>query len=99
MTLLADVAAASREVASTSSRSRKISILAELLGRLDPDEVPITVGFLSGVPRQGRVGIGYRTIYGIDLTPAGEPSLTVREIDRAIDEIEATIGAGSTTRR
>ena len=36
MTLLADVVAASGEVAATSSRSRKIAILAELLARLEP---------------------------------------------------------------
>jgi DNA ligase 1 len=99
MTLLADVAVASREVAGTGSRSQKVAILAELLCRLEPGEVPIAVGFLSGVPRQGRVGIGYRTIYGLERAPATEPSLTVEEIDHAIDEIEATIGTGSATRR
>ena len=56
MTLFADVVAASEGVAGTSSRSRKVAILAELLGRLEPAEVPIAVGFLAGVPRQGRVG-------------------------------------------
>ena len=61
MTLLADVVAASGEVAGTSARSRKIGVLAELLRRLDPDEVPVAVGFLSGTPRQGRVGVGYRS--------------------------------------
>ena len=52
--------AASRRLAETSSRSAKVAILAELLGRLEPDEVAIAVGFLAGVPRQGRVGVGYR---------------------------------------
>jgi DNA ligase 1 len=61
MTLLADVVAASRDVTSTSSRSRKVAILAELLGRLDAREVPIAVGFLTGMPRHGRVGISYST--------------------------------------
>ena len=59
MTLLADVVAASTLVSETSSRSRKVAILAELLRELDCGEVPICVGFLSGVPRQGRVGVGY----------------------------------------
>jgi hypothetical protein len=35
-------------------------VIAELLRRLEPDEIPIAVGFLSGAPRQGRIGIGYR---------------------------------------
>ena len=64
-TLLADVVAASREVADTSSRSAKVAILAELLTG-SSRRGPIAVGFLSGVPRQGRVGVGYSTIYGIE---------------------------------
>jgi DNA ligase 1 len=99
MTLLADVVTASRNVTDTSSRSRKVAILAELLGRLDPKEVPLTVGFLAGVPRQGRVGVGYSTIYGIDREPAVQASLTVEELDRAIAEVQAMKGAGSAAKR
>ncbi len=99
MTLFADVVAASKEVADSSSRSRKVAILADLLRRLDVSEVPICVGFLSGVPRQGRVGVGYSTIYGIEVQPAGEPSLTVHDLDRAIDEIEGATGSGSARTR
>jgi DNA ligase 1 len=99
MTLLADVVAASREVSETSSRSRKVAVLAELLGRLEPGEVGIAVGILAGVPRQGRVGIGYSTIYGIECAPAAEPSLTIGELDRAVDEVEASTGSGSAARR
>ena len=88
-----------RLVGDTSSRSRKVAILAELLRRLDPDEVPICVGFLSGVPRQGRVGVGYRTVYGVQPRPADEASLTVTDVDRAIGEIEGATGPGSAQRR
>ncbi len=95
MTLLADVVTASREVTGTSSRSRKIELLAELLRGLDAHEVPIAVGFLTGVPRQGRVGIGYSTVYGLEETPALEASLSIDEVDRAIAEVEATRGSGS----
>ena len=59
MTLLADVVSASKAVTDTPARSRKVAILAELLRRLEPSEVPMAVGFLTGVPRQGRVGVGY----------------------------------------
>jgi DNA ligase-1 len=99
MTLLADLVSASNEVAGTSSRSRKIAILAELLQRLDASEVPISVGLLSGVPRQGRVGVGYSTIYGIERRPAVEPSLTIEDLDRAIAQTQATTGSGSAARR
>jgi ATP-dependent DNA ligase I len=99
MTLLADVVDASRDVTDTSSRSRKIAILAELLGRLDRDEVAPAVGFLAGVPRQGRVGVGYSTVYGIEGPPADEPSLTIEDLDRAIAEVQTTTGAGSAAGR
>ncbi len=98
-TRLAAVVDASREVAGTRSRSTKVRILAELLTSVGADEVAICVGFLSGVPRQGRVGVGYATVYGIEVPPTGEPSLTVADLDRAIDEIAADSGPGSATRR
>ena len=99
MTVLADVVAASRDVTDTRSRSRKIAILAELLGRLDPAEVPLAVGFLAGVPRQGRVGVGYATIAGIESAPAAEPSLTIEDLDRAIADVQGATGSGSAARR
>jgi DNA ligase-1 len=99
LTLFADVVEASRLVADTSARSRKIAILADLLRTLDADEVPIVVGFLSGVPRQGRVGVGYATVYGTQAPASEQPSLRVVDVDRAITEIEASTGSGSTTRR
>ena len=99
MTLFADLVSASEELALTRSRSAKVTILAGLLARLDTSEIGIAVGFLSGVPRQGRVGVGYSTIYGVQVARASQPSLTVLEVDRAIDEIEGAIGSGSSARR
>ncbi|MGH2701093.1 MAG: ATP-dependent DNA ligase, partial [Actinomycetota bacterium] len=99
MTLLADVVTASSEIAETNSRSRKIAILAELLRKLDTDEIPIAVGFLSGGPHQGRVGVGYSIAYGIESTAAAEASLTVEDVDRAITAVQRAIGSGSSTRR
>ena len=99
MTLLAEVVTASREVAATSSRSEKIAILAELLRRLEPDEIAPAVGFLTGVPRQGRVGVGYRTIYAIEPAPAVKPSLTIHDLDRAIATVQGVTGAGSAAGR
>jgi DNA ligase-1 len=99
MTLLADVVAASEDVTSTSSRSRKVAILADLLRKLELAEVPIAVGLLSGAPRQGRVGVGYSTIYGIEQQPAVHPSLTVDDLDQAIADVQAATGPGSAGRR
>ena len=97
--LLSDVVGASTEVAGTSSRSRKVAVLAGLLTRLDPDEVPVAAGFLSGSPRQGRIGVGYSTIYGLDVAAAPEASLTVGHLDRAVDAVAAATGAGSAAAR
>ncbi|MBV9414608.1 MAG: ATP-dependent DNA ligase [Solirubrobacterales bacterium] len=99
MTSFVAVVDVSKLVTATSSRSRKIAILAELLSAVDTDEVPVCVGFLSGAPRQGRVGVGYATVYGVDASPAVEPSLTVGDVDSALSAIEAATGSGSTTVR
>ncbi len=99
MTLLAEVVGASKNIADTSSRSRKVAILAELLEELDASEIAITVGLLSGIPRQGRIGVGYSTIYGIERQPAVEPSLTIDDLDRAIADIQAATGTRSAARR
>jgi ATP-dependent DNA ligase I len=99
VTLLIDLVAASRAVAAESSRSRKVAILAELLRGLDPTEVPVAAGFLAGVPRQGRVGVGYATVFGVDVVPAVEPSLTIGDLDRAITDVQEATGPGSAGRR
>lgn len=52
MALLADVATASGEVAGASSLSRKLTILADLLRRLEADEILITVGFVKAGPKR-----------------------------------------------
>jgi DNA ligase-1 len=99
MALLCDVVDASTRVAETTSRSRKVVILAELLRGLDPSEIPIAVGWLSGAPRQGRIGVGYSTIYGIEQAPAGTPSLTVADLERAIVAVSESTGGGSAKAR
>jgi ATP-dependent DNA ligase len=99
MALLADVVAASHAVAGTSSRSSKVATLAALLRELGPAEVAIATGLLSGVPRQGRVGVGYSMVYGLEHDSAAEPSLTISDLDAAVSEIQGTTGSGSATRR
>src|SRR3954449_12449033 len=57
--LLADVVAASREVAATSARSAKIARLAELLRAGGAQHAPVLVPWLAGGVRQGGTGIGW----------------------------------------
>jgi DNA ligase-1 len=97
--LLADLVATSDAVASTRARSTKVAALADLLGRLAPGEVEAAVGFLTGDPRQGRVGVGWATVFGLDVAPATTPTLTITDIDRALDQILVTTGPGSAAGR
>jgi DNA ligase-1 len=99
MTLLADVVSVSRNVTDSASRSLKVTLLSDLLRGLEAAEVPIAVGLLTGVPRQGRIGVGYSTIYGIEAAPAEAATLTIAELDAAIAEMLATTGSGSVARR
>jgi DNA ligase-1 len=98
-TLLADVVATTEAVVATRARSTKVAALADLFGRLEGDELPVVVAMLTGTVRQGRIGIGWRTVAGLDVEPAAEPSLTVLELDRTLDELAGLSGPGSQTAR
>jgi DNA ligase-1 len=97
--LFADVVAASEQVAATRSRLAKVASLAAVLRAAAPEEVEAVTAFLVGQPRQGRTGVGWRTLTELASPPAGEPSLTVAAVDEAIDVVATTSGAGSAARR
>ncbi|GAA3102697.1 hypothetical protein GCM10020001_019720 [Nonomuraea salmonea] len=54
--LLIDVVRVSEAVTRTSARLGKIGHLAELLGRVGPDEAEIAISYLSGELPQRQVG-------------------------------------------
>ncbi|MEY2455352.1 MAG: ligase 1 [Acidimicrobiaceae bacterium] len=93
--LLADVVAASAAVTATASRSAKVAVLADVVQRAADEELPAVVGLLGGVARQGRIGVGWAMVGRIDVPPATEPSLTVGDLDDALDRLEALNGPGS----
>jgi DNA ligase 1 len=96
VTQLAEVVRVSREVAETASRSAKVALLAGLLRELEPSEIPVVVGFLSGVPIQGRIGVGYASLYGAEVTSVRVAAeLTVADLDDALTQLQSTIGPGS----
>ncbi len=92
--LYAELADASRRLAATSKRSEKAALLADVLRRASPDEVAIAVGVLTGAPRQGRIGVGWATLREVRVEPAAAPSLTVLEVDAAVDRLAAMSGSG-----
>jgi DNA ligase-1 len=93
---LADLVTTSATLGATRARSAKVRALAELLRRIPHGEVAVVVGFLVGAPRQGRVGVGWSSVgRTIDMAPAAEPSLTVSDVDAAIDCLQQTTGPGS----
>lgn len=102
--LLAEVVDTSGAVASSRSRLAKVDALAGLIraaaaGPAPDVEVPAVVAFLVGQPLQGRIGTGWRTLVGLAVPPAAEPTLTVAEVDAAFTAIADTTGAGSAARR
>ena len=96
--LFAEVADVSERMAATRSRVKKADEIAGLLSKAG-DSVPIIVGFLSGEPRQGKIGVGYAQAYGVEAAPADEPSLTVDDVDTVLTQVAAERGAGSAARR
>ncbi len=97
---LQDIIAASRSVSETSARSEKIRHIADCLRRAQPEDIEIAVGFLSGNPRQGRIGIGPSALRAAAAAaPAPSPTLTLAQVDRVLDHIAVTRGAGSASER
>lgn len=97
--LFAEVVAVSAAVGATRSRKAKVAALAGLLRALDPAEVAPAVAWLSGEPRQGRIGTGWRTLAALDVTPAPAPGLVIERVDVALSALAASTGAGSARRR
>ena len=97
--LLADVVATCAAVAATPARTGKIAVLAALLARLAPTEIEPAVGMLAGSVRQGRIGVGWASLFSLEVPPAAAPNLTVTAVDAALTELAGTAGAGSALRR
>jgi DNA ligase-1 len=100
MLKLAEVVAASRDVAATRSRKQKTERLAQLLSQLEAHEVRAAVGFLCGELRQGKLGVGYRLLQRLQGSNAApEPSVTVTELDDTFQALADLSGKGSSKRR
>lgn len=86
---------ASGRVAATAKRSEKVAIFAGVLARAAPDEIIPLVGLLVGAPRQGRIGIGWSALSGVQAVAATVPTLTIIDVDSALSAIAAVHGVAS----
>lgn len=91
----------SQAVRGTRSRKAKTGHLAELLARATDGEIATVVAWLAGELRQGKIGLGYSSVFKArDQTPpATSPTLTVAGLDAALTHIGALSGKGSGTAR
>ncbi|HET6562208.1 MAG TPA: ATP-dependent DNA ligase [Marmoricola sp.] len=96
--LLATLVQGSSEIAATRSRRAKTEVVARLLSEAEPDELEVVASYLAGVPRQRRTGLGWRGLADLP-TPAAAPSLTVIEVDGALEAISRVAGSGSRATR
>ncbi|MEO0495565.1 MAG: ATP-dependent DNA ligase, partial [Actinomycetota bacterium] len=96
---LADLVAATDAVGATTARKEKVAILADVLRTATPEEMEIVVGLIAGDPRQGRIGVGWATVAGLEVSPTDEAVHDVTDLDRLLTDVAATSGAGSKARR
>ncbi|HSN71261.1 MAG TPA: ATP-dependent DNA ligase [Steroidobacteraceae bacterium] len=100
MSSLAELVAAAGAVAADSSRLAKVRALAKGIRGLAPDEIATGVEYLSGELPQGRIGIGPAVVQAARaMPPASAPSLSVREVDRRLEELASMRGSGAPERR
>ena len=93
--LLDHVAEVSDAVASTRSRKSKAEAISGLLAEANRTEIPIVVGFLSGVPRQGKIGIGWATVADLDPRSGDGSGLAIGTVDEFLQTFPTIVGPGS----
>jgi DNA ligase-1 len=100
VTRLADLVETSQRVSASSGRLAKVRELAALLRALAPDEIEIATAYLSGEIPQGRIGIGYASLEAAAAaSAAGQPQLSLREVDASLAALAALRGSGSAAAR
>jgi DNA ligase-1 len=90
----------SKAVAASSGRLEKIATLAAFLKQLSAEEVAIAIGFFTGWPRQGKIGVGWATVAEASETPAAPAAtLDLLDVDRAFGALQSAKGKGSAAAR
>ena len=96
--LLKDLVAASRTVGATRSRRTKVEALAAALREAAPEQIETATAYLSGVLRQRRTGLGWRSLSDLP-PPAAESTLTIDQVHQSFEKVSAVSGSGSRTAR
>jgi DNA ligase 1 len=98
--LFTTLAETSDAVAATRSRLGKTELLRACLAQFTPDEIETGVGWLVGVLRQGRIGLGPSTVrQALGKAAASAPTLTIAAVDAAFEELATVSGKGSGAER
>ena len=98
---LTEIVEVSARVGLTAARLAKIDTLAGCLRAAKAGEVGIAVRYLSGSVRQQRLGIGGAALSRVRQSsqPAQVPTLTLAQLDAALEQIAGTSGARSGAER
>ena len=97
---LEELVRVSAAVAGTPGRLEKTSKLAALFAALPPDDAPIAIGFLTGWPRQGKLGVGWATVASArDREAATTSTLELHDVDIAFDQLLSVGGKNSGSER
>ncbi|WP_327090630.1 ATP-dependent DNA ligase [Nonomuraea sp. NBC_01738] len=96
--LLIDVVRVSEAVTRTAARLGKVAHLAELLGRVGPDEAVIAIAYLSGDLPQRQIGVGWRSLQDLP-QPKLAATATLTDVNDLLTRIKAVSGQGSQAAR
>src|SRR6266404_7356300 len=93
--LLNVLVSTSNQVAATSGRLAKITLLADLLKQASPDEIELAIAYLSGTVRQSKIGVGWATLQKAKSHVGTTARLQLRDVDETLEQISITAGKGS----
>jgi DNA ligase-1 len=98
--LVAELSAASAQIAETRGRKAKIQLLAQCLRAAAPEERGLAALYLSGSVRQPRIFVGHKLLFGLrDQPPASAAALSVLELDAQLARLAKLEGKGSAGQR
>ncbi|HEU4418979.1 MAG TPA: ATP-dependent DNA ligase, partial [Planctomycetota bacterium] len=97
---LADLVACSNAVAATRARGKKTEAIAATLAAAAAAERRLAALWLAGQLRQEKIGVGFAQVHdALANEAAPTATLTLADVDGALEAIASMRGAGSAARR